>query len=173
MTFASQSPQRLSCNWPAWLALLAMTFWPALASANCCCKRASLIESLQSSPIASCCQTSSKSCCCESGQNLGSQNLGSQNLSGQCSIGDTAADGCDRTTAKSKGCQCSFDCCKAIPLRLRSIIAPDHSNAALIANVAVSFDSPFRIASLDVVASQRCSFLSSQDHCAEVCCWLK
>lgn len=146
------TPNRLSIWLPVVLAALAMLFWPALATANCCCKRASLVTHENESDRPSCCQATKVSCCEASSQ------LAGESLS------------CD---LQSQGCHCVFDCCKAYPSRLLTTIQDLDSQLIAFATAIPAFDSPYRTASIDDVPIPGSSFLSAQDHCARICRWLK
>ncbi|QDT10049.1 hypothetical protein K239x_20020 [Planctomycetes bacterium K23_9] len=135
---------------PAMLAALAILFWPALATANCCCKRAEL---------ASLALATANDCECQS-------------VSSCCSVKSTCELPASGDNIQSQTCQCGLSCCKTLSVRLLAPAEKSLSSGTL-GQVDLAFDSPFRIASIDAIPFERLSYRIAQDHCAQICRWVK
>jgi hypothetical protein len=151
-----------SANWLALLASLVFVAWPSLVVGNCCCEAN---EQPKSSLVivhaASCSQTQS-SCCAKKDQGESDSSCGNS-----C---DEIANCCGRPADH----KCGVSCCRGLVAVAVTSAVPNHveSPALLLAESRIEFPSGLEVRSSELPDSPL-HFLLAQDHCAQICCWLK
>lgn len=161
---ASRNLQQISTNLLLVMAVVAIVFWPALASANCCCKRAQRAQSIHSKIAGNCgccCGVSAKkSACCQTKTKLVSS-------SSQCGSGSA-------TCSDSNKCDC-HDSCNKFTARAIATSKIDQLVESNVGNTEASviYRSPYSLLAINEQVVELASFRAAQDQCALMCRWLK
>lgn len=145
----------------ALLASLAWVFWPALAVANCCCKRADFFgfDTVETASAPTCC--SGNSCCSEPASSLPQSCF---STSTDCSTRSLPSDcECDHCHASNE---------LAVSQTVREI-TPNAPATPAPDWIAFSSREPTVSQTSFVSAHLGEKFLTAQDHCALHCRWLK
>jgi hypothetical protein len=157
---------------PALLGAIAMVFWPALASANCCCRQAESLS--QVAEIAGgVCETTCPGCCAEKTTPRKSDVV-KQSVPSCCETGQGGASGLDFSgCGESESCKCEFGCCQFTHATLSAPVESDSSTSfvAALSELVSILPSPSRSESSESI--DRPCFLNAQDRCALLCRWLK
>lgn len=150
----SYRQSRLPC-WAAFLAVAGLLLWPALASANCCCKRSERDAEKQT-------QTNTASCCAVRVSCCGASTRSCQ----QSSTGDSLP----------RDCQCD-DCCSDCLPAIASQVSRNQNKCTAAPLQLVLVDKNLLTANTDKkrlsLLSANRPFLLAQDHCALICRWQK
>lgn len=152
----NHSPLRIP-SLPAFLAASVFVFWPTLVRGDCCCaaKRAQVVAAEDSTiccqPTATASSSERKSCCVPND--------------------DPSSDDGDARSDCERGIGC---CLGLIPVSQSDTITSDQKNPldGLLVSTNVEFPSGVRVRSSDP-PDNPLHFLRAQDHCAQICRWLK
>lgn len=157
---------------PALLGAIAMVFWPALASANCCCRQAESLS--QVAEIAGgAYETTCPKCCAEKPTSRKSVVV-KQSVPPCCETGDDGASGHDSSgCGESERCKCEFGCCQFTHATLSAPVESDSSTSFLAALSELVSILPSHSRSESSESIDRPCSLDAQDRCALLCRWLK
>ena len=149
-----RSAKRIIMWIPAVLAGLMLVFWPAIADAACCCRKADSSAAIhQAVPACPHCEADSSS---------------------RCDTGKTTAGDATITCGQWDDCSCGIGCRSNF---LAILAAHNQTRLDASASFLPSVDSvefPRGTPLVSHIAdTSNPRFLLAQDHCAQICCWLK
>ena len=139
-----KSSWRNLANLPALLAGLVIVFWPAFASVVCCCQHETVAMAVQEMAPPAC---------------------------PHCAAANDTKESC---ASESDGCHCGIGCRSHFAGVLPSLSQASEEAPVSLAPVLDLWQFP-RGTSLasETLDAQELPFLLAQDHCAQICCWLK